>query len=229
MDDRRELAKLKQGLDETTETETPIAVPQTFKKKISNFFYHNIWWLWFTIIFVFIGVFLIFNLASREDADLTLLIFVKNERIEEISPKLAEYFESFTPDINGDGKVIVNYFYMPYSGQVDASSMEEVAISQNISIQLGDYENLIVIADSSCDEIIKPQSHLYDLSIDIKDNPIIVNQKIMLSKTDLREKLGYEYYFSDDCYIAIRKTKKENFAPQYDILKEFLNKITPSS
>ncbi|MDR0918199.1 MAG: hypothetical protein LBM93_02965 [Oscillospiraceae bacterium] len=200
-----------------------ISKKYTTGQKISNFLYHNKWWLIIAVPIFFIAAFLIFQYITKTEPDITLLILIPNSKVEEIAPEICEYFEQFTPDLNGDGKVIVGYMYLPTGGESNTVSVySDIANSQNLTVQLSTTENLIIIADKKAESTIVPKSILYNLSLDYLDTPFIQDDRILIGETDLRTKINYQYYFTHDAYIGIRYANNSNFKQQYNIVKDVI-------
>jgi hypothetical protein len=213
-------------MQEITEFADSPSPRKGFKYKFSNFIYHNKWWLGiFTAIFA-IFCFLIVNYFMKVKSDLCILIVIPNTAVQEISSEIAAYFKEFTPDLNNDGKIIVSYMYIPVSSELDSNAQITMANMQNLSVQMSTYDNLIVIADNFFDEYYQSKSIMYDLKLDYKDTNFIENYKILLSETDLKDKLGYSYYFTDDAYIGIRRSNDKNFTEQYNILKAIIDDLS---
>jgi hypothetical protein len=173
-----------------------------------------------------IGAFLIGNILSQEDPDLTLIILIPNDKIEKIAPEFCEYFKQFTPDLNGDGEVIVSYMYIPVDENMPDYYIY-LANSQNLSVQLESSENLIYITDSSSERNFSSNSVFYNLSLDYKNNSLISSHQLLIGESNLRSKLGYEYRFTHDSYIAIRRSSDPSFQQQYNILKKVIASLKP--
>ena len=108
--DRIELAKLKNGVIEESETikeEEKVEIVLTPRQKIANFFYHYKIPLIAGVFAVAVVSFLIYDVATKEKPDVYVLSTCNNGldyRVDE----LEEYLEQFCPDVNGDGEVTID-------------------------------------------------------------------------------------------------------------------------
>jgi hypothetical protein len=190
------------------------------------------------VAFIAISVVLVWNLMSKEDYDLTVLIFIRNSEMETKSGddgEISEYFLQFTDDFNKDGKTNVNAFYIPIMGENEntdgVNPSQYIADSGNLSIQLDRYENLIIIADGKADNYVVPEYDLYDLSYEFPDSDIIKDRKFYLKDSKLKEKIGYGYHFADDAYIGLRLAPTDNeediknFQTQLEVVKKIINDL----
>jgi hypothetical protein len=155
-----------------------------------------------------------------------LIILIPNDKIEDIAPKFCEYFEQFTPDLNGDGEVIVSYMYLPVDQNMPDYYIY-LANSQNLSVQLQSSENLIYITDSTSEHNFSSKTVFYNLALDYKNNSLISSHQLLIGESNLRSKLNYKYRFTHDAYIAIRRSSDPSFQQQYDILKTVIASLKP--
>ena len=114
-DEKRELLKLKQGLIEDSDIiEQDVHEEQeelTAVKKIDNFFYRNKWFVVAGVFFAAVAVFLVHQMLSREQPDLTVILAVSDtskapglyQKVNDIELALEQY----CPDFDGNGYVHV--------------------------------------------------------------------------------------------------------------------------
>ena len=91
-DERIELMRMKQGLIEESETiheEKEEEIKLTFGKKISNFFYHNKWWLGLAVFFVALGSYLAYDLITKPRPDMIILMLCDNKAVRNTSQNSA--------------------------------------------------------------------------------------------------------------------------------------------
>jgi hypothetical protein len=251
-DGRRELAKLKLEAQQQAEKQSenqpgnqtdtqadnkPEKKPQKkqkaekmpFKKWVENYIYHNKWWLVITTAIVFIAGYVVFDILSKKEADLTLLIMVPNIGFQNSGDELAEYFKQFTPDLNDDGEVLIAYMYLPVGDETFVTDpMLQVSNSQQLTIQMSSYDNLILIADSRADSYFDPKAIMYEISMDYKI-PQVEDYGLMLKQTSLKEKIAYPYEIANDVYLGIRRpdpANQSNFKQQYEILQKVIADLT---
>lgn len=230
--DKIELIRLKQGVIDHSDTihevheEAPVL---TFPQKISNFFYHNVWWLWIVVFILIIATYITYGIVTTPKADATVLFFVTNDELSNYTEQMSEYFEQFVDDNTGDGISTVNVYYIPVA--TDSNDVNYTSYMAKFSGEMQSANSLIVIADDSCEEILKPNEVLYKLSKDFKDNENIDGYKYYLKDTDFAQQIGYEGTISDDMYIGIRKVQQvydsskkmeENFEVAYEFIERFI-------
>ena len=114
-DEKRELLKLKQGIIEDSDIieqdvhEEP--EEQTAIKKIDNFFFRNKWFVVAGVFFAAVAIFLVQQMLSREQPDLTVILAVSDtskapglyQKVNDIELALEQY----CPDFDGNGYVHV--------------------------------------------------------------------------------------------------------------------------
>lgn len=108
-DEKIELIRMKQGVVEESSI-IPTDVEEVREKltlggKISNFFYHNKWWLGIGTLLLIIAGFLVYDLATKKNPDVIVLMFEDNDEIGR-NLDLNNYVLQFCEDFNGDGKII---------------------------------------------------------------------------------------------------------------------------
>ena len=224
-EERIELMRLKQGLIEESETiheEEEKEIKLSFRKKIVNFFYHNKWWLGIGICCACIGGFLIYNLLTRPNPDMVVLVIADNEELGAVS-ELKEYIQNYAEDFNDNGKTEVSVYYIPYSDN-DYRNYADGADTK-LSTQLQSADSVIVLGGKKLDELLgeDAKNEFIDLEEVYPDNPHVTGYKFMLKDTDLGEKIKVEPdCITDDLYIAVRKpakllyTSKSNMQKTYD-------------
>lgn len=80
-------------------------VPKSFFEKISNYWFHFKWHTLGTIFAVVGLAILITQCMGRTNWDMQIVYFSYNPVIDQQTNKIAEYLESVSKDINGDGEV----------------------------------------------------------------------------------------------------------------------------
>ncbi len=236
-EERLELIRLKQGViteSDTIHEEIPVEKHYTIWQRLSNFFYHNKWWMGFACFFVAVGVYLTYQFITTERADAVLMLLVDDATFdawcsEEISTLLSEYVE----DANGDGKNIVDVYYIPTS----ESATENSAYTGNrtklfAEFQLGD--SLLVISNAEADETIEAEDTLYDLEEEFGAYVEVEGCRFYLSGTTFAEVVGWDEELDDDIYIGIRAVKEtfddveemqENFDVAIKVLRAFIEEF----
>lgn len=230
--DKIELIKLKQGTINHSETiheiheETPVL---TFPQKVSNFFYHNIWWLWIVIFITLVAGIIIYDTVTTPKPDATVLMFITNEELGNYYyENIGDYFEQFIEDNNNDGKSTVSIYYIPLN--IDENDRLFTSYMAKFSGEMQSANSLIVLADDSCDERLFPKDILYDLTNDFGEYENVDGYKYYLKDTSFAETIGYDGILGDDVYIGIRKVQKvfdssEKMQKNFDIALELFNNL----
>lgn len=205
-EERKELIRLKQGIIEESEIiheEKEEEIQLSFFQKISNFFYHAKWWLVMGVLGVVLVVYLVSSLITRPRPDLIVLFVGENQTVGDES-ELAEYFEQFTPDNNGNGEVLVSVYYIPYTD--DPQKNYTNGVDTKITAEFQSADSVIVIGNNMINEIVKADEIFTDLNELYPDNPNVDKYRFNLSGTGFAEKIGVsEKYIKDGLFMAVRK------------------------
>jgi hypothetical protein len=231
-----ELMRLKQGVIQESEM-----IPQkeekrvlTFKEKVSNFFYHNKLLLCVTVLGVSLVAYIIYDIVTKVNPDMTILLLSDNYELSNYSDKIEDVFEGMIQDENGDGKVVADVLYIPVS-KGENSSKSSVYGSDNsakLYIQLQASESFIIIADKDCENAVNLSQSMYNLEVDFPNEDNIDKYKFMLKDTNFSKMIGYDGKIDDDLYIGIKllikdgdfdKKKQKNFDISFAALKKFID------
>lgn len=230
--DRIELIKLKQGAIDYSETihevheEAPVL---TFPQKVSNFFYHNAWWLWVVLLLALVVSYITYDVVTTPKPDATVLVLVTDYELgETCSEKVSEYFEQFIEDQNGDGVSTVNVYYIP----INTSETDQLYTSYMVkySGEMQSANSMLVIADEECKDRLLPNETLYDLSQDFEDCPNVQKYRYYLDGTSFAEAIGYEGTLGSDVYLGVRKVQKvfdseEEMQENFDVAMELVTNL----
>lgn len=225
--ERLELIRLKQGIIEESETireENEEEIKLTFRQKISNFFYHNKWWLGIGTLFSAIAIFLTVNLITKPRPDIVVLMIGESYEIAE-EADLEGYIASFTEDFNDNGEVLASVYYIPYTGIETKDYTNGVQTKLTAELQAAD--GVIVIGNHMAAEILDSNGIFTDLSQLYPDNKLIEKDRLMLSESNFADRLEIDKEtVTDDWFMAIRaprklmNVKKEKMQEVYD--KDFI-------
>ena len=225
LEEKKELMRLKQGLineeESTVHEEKEEEIKLTFGNKISNFFYHNKWWLGIAAFFTLLGVYLIYDLITTPRPDVEILMLCDNNDVG-TSVCIEDYFTDFAEDFNGNGKVLASVNYIPYSD--DEYSNYTNGVTGKLSAFLSSAEAIIIIGNQkTAEEVLVPEDTLADLSSLYPDDPHVKDWFYYLKDTKFAEKIGVpESSITDDMFLAIRKPialandSKEEMQKTYD-------------
>jgi hypothetical protein len=230
--DKIELIKLKQGVIDHSDTihevheEAPVL---TFPQKVTNFFYHNAWWLWIVVYLVIVAGIIIYDQLSTPKPDAIVLMFTYNDELyDESYQAMADYFENFVDDNNGDGISTVNIYYIPLT--IDESDKLFTSYMAKFSGEMQSATSMIVLADSACEERLSPDEVLYSLNKDFGQYDNVEDYAYYLKDTNFAEEIGYTGTIPDDLYIGIRRVQSvfdssTKMEKNFDIAYEFIDRL----
>ena len=220
-DEKIELIRLKQGEIEQSEIlseskEEKVKLP--FFKRISNFFYHNKWWLGIGVFFVALGGYLIYDLVTKTDSDVVILYIDNNAEIA-YSEKFTDYLQNLCGDINDDGKAVASVYYIPYTGSEytdynNGSTTKLIAEMQNA-------DAMLVISGKMADDAISPDITLVDLETLYPDNPHVKKYGFYLKDTSFAEKIGYSGEIDDELFLGIRAVAPVQWADEEEMQESY--------
>ncbi len=232
-EERLELIRLKQGVIAESETiyeEQQEQKKYTIGQKISNFFYHNKWWMGIAGFIVVVVGFLVYQTVTMVRPDLVVLLVSYDSNFSaQCTANISTLFEQYIEDENGDGKVSVDVYYIPSSNDVTVQNAFS-GDTQKLFAEFQMGESLLVISDSDADEFIVPDSTLEDLEPFFGQYSQTEAMRFYLSDTKFAEAVGWDETLDDDIYIGIRKVKdtfdfKEKMQKNYDIAFPALQKF----
>ncbi len=232
-EERLELIRLKQGVIEESETiheEQEEQKKYTIWQKISNFFYHNKWWMGIGCFFAFVVGFLIYQTVTTVRADLVVLLVSDDASFNaQCSYRIEEIFEQYIEDENGDGEISVDVYYIPASEE-SANKSGYTGDSTKLFAEFQIGESLIVISDLDADAFIVPDSTLEDLEPHFGEYAQTEGFRFYLSDTGFAEAVGWTETLDEDIYIGIRRVKdtfsfKETMQENYEIAFPALRKF----
>lgn len=232
-EERLELMRLKQGVIEESETiheEPKEQKKYTIGQKISNFIYHNKWWMGISAFFAAIVGFLVYQTVTMVRPDLIVMLVSYDPNFSvQCTENISTLFEQYIEDENGDGKVSVDVYYIPASDEattINAFSGD----TQKLFAEFQMGEALLVISDSAADKFIVPDTTLEDLEPFFGQYQQTEAMRFYLTDTDFAEAVGWDEKLDEDIYIGIRKVRdtfdfKEKMQKNYDIAFPALQKF----
>lgn len=122
-------------------------VPTTFSEKSSNFWYQYKAWVISIVITVILLAVLITQCATRTVYDLEILYFTYTPTLDAQTQKMAEYFEKYTPDVNGDGEVNVAVLNCSLSKNSKDIQYRNTVLTKVQTVLAGNEKSLLIIAD----------------------------------------------------------------------------------
>ncbi len=237
--DKINLLKAKQNNEDNSLNEKTEKKNYTIKQKISNFFYHNKWWLGIGCFFSFVLCYVIYDVATAVKPDMTIMLLANDEKLYQRTVQIQNYFGQYVGDRNEDGEVRINILYMPISDYL-YNNQAEVYMASNtqLNAMLQTDESLIVIADEESSAILWNDELLLGLEKYYPDNEKVKETGFYISDTDFASKIEYDTTDSDiedDVYIGIRKVEKgasyensmrEKFNEDFKILKQIIEDLS---
>lgn len=220
-DEKIELIRLKQGEIEQSEIlseskEEKVKLP--FFKRISNFFYHNKWWLGIGVFFVALGGYLIYDLVTKTDPDVVILYIDNNAEIA-YSEKFTDYLQNLCGDINDDGKAAASVYYIPYTG-VEYTDYNNGSTTKLIA-EMQNADAMLVISGKMADDAISPDITLVDLETLYPDNPHVKKYGFYLKDTSFAEKIGYSGEIDDELFLGIRAVAPVQWADEEEMQESY--------
>ncbi|MBR5121729.1 MAG: hypothetical protein IKU89_04205 [Oscillospiraceae bacterium] len=196
-----ELMKLKQGVIESSdivkeEEKAPVS-KLSFGEWVENVWYRSKWLVLFVAFMLVAFGYIIYSTVTKVKPDLTVLAVSDNTGLYARTQEFEEFFGKYCGDINGDGKVYVQFYFIntDYSDATMVSSYQAQLISQ---LQMG--ENMIVIQDGSTDFV------LHDFRGEF-DSECVTEYGIKLNCALTREALKWEA-MPEDLYIGLREPQR---------------------
>lgn len=220
--DRLELIRLKQGVIEESETiheEAPVEIKLSLWKKITNFFYHNKWWLFLAIFFVALASYLTYTYIMRPNPDMIVLVLCDNEYIGN-SAQFEDYIETFAEDFNGNGEIKVSTYYIPYSDNSYANY--QTGNETKLTTEMQSAEAVIIVGGSNINPVLDPENTLVNLSEIYPDNVQVRSYGFFLKNTEFAERIGIpEEEVTGDLYIGIRKPRNLLYSDMEEMQKTY--------
>ena len=220
LQDRKiELIKLKQGVIESSDVikEVHEEKPKlTLSQKLSGMWYRSKWLIIFAAAMVFAFAYIIYDTATAEHPDFTVLAISSDTGLYYRSVELEEFMESYAYDANGDGEVSVLIYNITtdYGDPNTATSAQAQIMSQ---LQSG--ENVISISDESTDFLMT------DFREDYPDSDRFTENGLLLNCALTREKLKWEA-MPDNLYIGVRSAARL-LSTSKDEMQEEIDKAMP--
>ncbi|MDE6149416.1 MAG: hypothetical protein K2F81_04900 [Ruminococcus sp.] len=229
-----ELIKLKNGVIDQSESikeeHDQIRELHGFEK-VSNFWFHHKIIILFTAFIVLVCAFIFYNTLSKDQPDLTVMM-IANNGLSYRQEELEDFFEKYTEDLNGDGKVYVSVLIAP----LDNTSHDELMMSNQSKFfaNLQTADCMLFITDSNTDEDIKNLMKS-DLNKDFIDNDYITTQGLSLNMKLFAQQIKFEN-MPNDVTLSIRQPVKtinssleemeESYAKSFKIFSAITNDLT---
>ncbi len=198
-------------------------VPRTAREKLSNFWYQYKAYVVGIVITAVLLAVLIVQCATRVENDLEILYFTYTPVIDAQTTVMAEYFEQFATDVNGDGEVNIGVLNCSMSADSRDVQYRNTILTKVQTVLAGNEKALLVIADT---ESIK-----YFDNIKLEEG-IFEDEQYLLSDEFYSEvKLENVKEIPHNLGISLRRVsgttleKNKDIAKYYKASKELLNSL----
>lgn len=236
-EERIELMRLKQGViseSETLHEEKEEKKKLSFWKRITNFLYHNKWWLVITVFLIGTFGYMAVDLLTTVHPDMIVMVLTDDPTLQQTNNYLSEYFEQYIDDLNGDGRVYVDIYAIPVDDDISINEYYTGNMTK-LSSQFQMADAIMVITDSVANKTILADETLVDLEELFPDNKNVHGKGFYIRNTDFMDKVGYTGVVLDrDIYIGLRKPIKtmdslaemqENYDIAFDVLKKIIDDL----
>ncbi len=240
-EEKIEVLKVRQGVSDDVSIlmSDDIQRNYTFKQKLSNFIYHNKWWLGVTIFLIIIFSFLLYDTLTTVHSDTRVMLLSDNDTLSEHILQIQELFNDNVEDYNNDDIHLTDVVYIPISANMEDNMTSAYGYENslsNLSTQFQLNECMLVLADSAADELVEPDMSFEDLSAYFPDNKNIDGCKLYLKNTKFAKMIGIDKKdLPDDLYLSLRKitsnlsneqTSKNNYDHAVATIKSLIRCIS---
>lgn len=202
-----ELMKMRNGLMEEDSSEIiantpePVRMPKTRKEKLANFWYHYKVAVIMIVFAAAVITFITIDSLSRDKPDITILFLCANGGAYR-TDELEIFFEQFTEDYNGDGKVHVQIIDIPLNPH--STDYQTVTATQaKLMTQMQSGEAIICIADTMSEGELEYDKTLYDMTELFPNSEYAVEKGYLLTNEKLKTDWSWEA-MPQDMYIGMR-------------------------
>ena len=222
-----ELVKLKSGVIDKSDIikeETPEVIKLSKKEWLKNFWWHNKIIIILIIFAIAVVSYITYDSLSWIKPDIKVMMTVNNGLVNR-TEEVADYFEKFCPDINGDGEVNVQILSAPLTDNTD----DYVQIQQYQEVYLANMQTgeiIFILTDDKTDADIfsdnESDNLLSDVSPDFADNEFVTNKGLSLKGDYIEDVFKYHTNYPQDIYLGMRapvktlKDSKDDMQKNYD-------------
>lgn len=168
--DLLELKRMQAGLlDPGPKPSEEAVAPATFKEKKDNFFYHYKFVVLMVAFIAVIGVILIYDLVTKVHYDAKVVVYSYDTVYSLYNEKIAEYFEQFYSDVNGNGAVEI----AAVDCSIDPNSVSEVQDAKMMQLQAilaSETDTLIYLLDE--ESMVYFENALEDMTLFKKEDMV---------------------------------------------------------
>ncbi len=218
-----ELKKIKQNLAQAPDSDSEsqkseIILPQTFKEKWDNYWYHYKIVTWLVVFVVFILGWIVKDFVFKPKYDITLNV-VSKYALSLVNDDMEEKALLYIDDYNGNGKrnLLINEMQVNYDGTAEKIGQQTMAGQQKVLAILSAGEDFVFILDKLTYDILIEANEGESIFVDFSEyfpyeNEFVNGDKIILNNT----KFGKDWKMTalkSEMYLCVRDFKatvKEN-------------------
>lgn len=198
LQDRKiELMKLRQGVIESSDTVKEVheeLPPLTLRQKLEGAWYRSKWLIIFVVVLVAAFGYITLDSILATKPDYTVLVISSDTALYYRTPEVQAFFENYSEDINGDGKV--NVLVYNISTDYSNANMSQSSQAQLMS-QLQSGENVLILSDQPTDFAMIDFREQYPDSEQITELGLLINCQLT------RDALKWEA-MPDGLYLGVR-------------------------
>lgn len=153
------LKKMQKGeLDPGPKPSEVAVAPKTFEEKIKNFWFHYKWHTIGLVLSVSLFVFLVAQCMSVPKYDLNVIYFTYTPIMDTQTDLIADYFEKYGKDINGDGEVNVQIVNCSISNKREDMSYRTAQLQKLQAMIASEHKAIIYITDKESIEFFSGEA-----------------------------------------------------------------------
>lgn len=222
-----ELKKMQSGEMETGPKPSEVAiVPKTFWEKFKHFWYYNSKKVIFSTFLIIVITIFTVQCAMQPKYDLQVVVFTYDFILDDDTKKMAEYFEKYCEDINGDGEVNVKIINCSFSEDNDNPSYKKNKLTRLEQVIVSESNAMLYITDS---ESIKHFEKLNDGKPFLEENKYVLDEEFY----EISGLKDSTYFDSDrDLCVSCRRFDNtlididENAEKYHESANEILDKLS---
>lgn len=175
------LKKMQKGELKAEPNPSEIAlVPKTFKEKCENFWFQYKWHVIGITAAVTALVLLVAQCMSVPNYDFSVVYFTYTPAVDQQTALIADYFEKYGEDINGDGKVQVQVLNCSFPNEPSDIQYRNVQLQKLQAYIAGEYKAMLYITD---EESIKYFDNIDDNESIFEGAPLELSEEFYKNTT----------------------------------------------
>ena len=228
--EKMELIKLKQGIGDAEEfqEEQKEEKVYTLREKISNFYYHNKFYVIAGAIIIGVAVFLGRDFLMAERPDVPVMYIADNFYLSYNSPDITDKWSIYSGDYNRDRKQIVKLYYVPAYYEDESAATAYLYQSDRTKL-VGEFQSgdtIIVIGNMRAYEEIGVEEGVFADARELfpgDSNAEEIGYRV--TGTKFKELLGDPDLDDSDLYFSFRIPRKTFGMSEAKMQKNFDNSL----